>query len=383
MKACLPRIDKQTGGLFMSELFAIVVDVEEPKRKCFIAFPFDKEGANRSPEITRVISEAVNKENLTPLWSNETPAGVKVVEYISSAIRGANMVIAVCTPEETTGKANPNVMYELGIADALGKPTLMVTSDLKTLPFDVQSKQAFRYRENELASSRGRAELLERLRGYIDNLKKQTSPDHGLVLQHLPDVWVLHADHRIVLTKSFWAYARSAFKLADRLHEQGAPLALRMQKLHAFFNTSQRKPSKVFAWHDFEQEWQSYKDFHTNWLEPYLDPAAKEREDMHHCLAKLRAERSAPPDLISRLVRDYEHLRDHIGLYNTAFNEANLLVGALPKAGGRNEALYHRIDQLKQKTESFNRSVNVLIKNLKDEINDRFYTRERAVAAAV
>jgi flagellar biosynthesis chaperone FliJ len=293
------------------------------------------------------------------------------------------MVIAVCTPEELNGKANPNVMYELGIADALGKPTLMVTTDLESLPFDVRFKHAFHYRDGELRTAGTRASLLHRLTGYINELKKQTSQDHGLVLQNLSDVWVLQADHRIVLTESFWAYARNVFKFAEILRAEGHHLALRMQKLQLFFNTAQRlKPAKLFAWRDFLPEWQLYKDGHTNRLEPYLDSAAREREEAQRSLTKLRAEHSAPAALISRLAGDYEHLKKNIDLYVTAFSQANLTIESLQNTTARGDALFPRIDQLKQKLDSFNSSVNTLIRNLSLEINDRFYTRKRAAAAA-
>jgi hypothetical protein len=46
---------------------------------------------------------------------------------------------------------NPNVLYELGIAHAIGKPTILIGKSLSETPFDVQSKRIILYQGlNEL-----------------------------------------------------------------------------------------------------------------------------------------------------------------------------------------------------------------------------------------
>lgn len=46
---------------------------------------------------------------------------------------------------------NPNVFYELGIAHALDKPTIIITNDIDNVPFDLQSQYIIMYSDsNEL-----------------------------------------------------------------------------------------------------------------------------------------------------------------------------------------------------------------------------------------
>jgi hypothetical protein len=56
-------------------------------------------------------------------------AGV-VVDQIRDEIAQADLIVAVCTGR------NPNVFYELGIAEALGHTPILVAASARELPFD-------------------------------------------------------------------------------------------------------------------------------------------------------------------------------------------------------------------------------------------------------
>lgn len=62
-----------------------------------------------------------------------------ISEEIRKAIELAELVIGDAT------SANPNVMWELGYANALGKPTLLLTQDPGTIPFDLSSFRVLTY----------------------------------------------------------------------------------------------------------------------------------------------------------------------------------------------------------------------------------------------
>jgi hypothetical protein len=65
-------------------------------------------------------------------------AGV-VVDQIKNRIQSADLVIAICTGQ------NPNVFFELGIADHFHWPILLA-EDANDLPFDIQHYRAVTYR---------------------------------------------------------------------------------------------------------------------------------------------------------------------------------------------------------------------------------------------
>src|SRR5204862_409394 len=76
------------------------------------------------------------------------PAG-RITERLLAALRECSFCIA-----DLTG-SNPNVMWETGYAMALGKPVIVITQDLATLPFDMKDMQALCYDRTHLNSSLG------------------------------------------------------------------------------------------------------------------------------------------------------------------------------------------------------------------------------------
>src|SRR5271157_1429049 len=130
----------------MSEYFSVVVDVVDPGLDVFIAFPFAME------TLADVVDKAIKKSGLNSYRVDFEQLGTAFVNDIVTRTRGARMVIGICTPEAETGVPNPNVMYELGLADSLGKATLALTTDAETLPADIRHKRAFLYEKEELDS---------------------------------------------------------------------------------------------------------------------------------------------------------------------------------------------------------------------------------------
>jgi hypothetical protein len=70
-----------------------------------------------------------------------------IIADIQRLIQEARVVIADVTPH------NPNVFYELGYAHALGKPTILLASDVKQLPFDIRGYRVVVY-EDSIAGKR-------------------------------------------------------------------------------------------------------------------------------------------------------------------------------------------------------------------------------------
>ena len=82
---------------------------------------------------------------LNDIWSNITEASV-VIEEVS--------------------EPNPNVYYEIGVAHALQKPTVLLANRTTKLPFDLGPHRCIFY-DNTIP---GRARLLDGLRGSLTSL---------------------------------------------------------------------------------------------------------------------------------------------------------------------------------------------------------------------
>jgi hypothetical protein len=91
----------------------------------------------------------------------------------------SEFVIAEITP------ANPNVYYELGFADAVGKPVIMLADreELPKLPFDVSSSRVLFY-ENSIAGKRLFEEGLRRhIRAILEKNTRQAGTRPNMPLQ--------------------------------------------------------------------------------------------------------------------------------------------------------------------------------------------------------
>lgn len=89
---------------------------------------------------------------------------------IVKTIRQATVIVVICIPEEKTGKIAPNVIYELGLAHSLGKPTVIITTSDFELS-DLAGRNLF------LIDNYKKDELQARLTLEIKNAKANAAPE--------------------------------------------------------------------------------------------------------------------------------------------------------------------------------------------------------------
>ncbi len=106
---------------------------------CFVLMPFSEIWSERvykdliRKNVEELGLQCLRADNLT---------GQIVIEDIWIKINQCAFVIV-----DVTGK-NPNVMYELGIVHTLGKPAILITQDLLTIPFDFKHFRHYEYQDN-------------------------------------------------------------------------------------------------------------------------------------------------------------------------------------------------------------------------------------------
>ena len=87
-----------------------------------------------------IYEPAIQKAGLRPLRADDDMFKTgKIVDQIWLGIHSAKVLVA-----ELTGR-NPNVFYELGLAHALQKPVVLVSSNEDDVPFDVQHIRVIYY----------------------------------------------------------------------------------------------------------------------------------------------------------------------------------------------------------------------------------------------
>lgn len=128
---------------------AIIINVSASQNDCFIAAPFAEEFKG----IREAVAQAVVRLGMRPRWvkTGEMQVSGDFVQDIITEMHAARIVIAVCTPDKT-GLPNPNVMYEVGRAHALGKATLLLAIEPDKLPANIKTKHALSYQPASVGS---------------------------------------------------------------------------------------------------------------------------------------------------------------------------------------------------------------------------------------
>jgi hypothetical protein len=96
---------------------------------CFVVMPFE---ALFKAMYDQVIRPAVEDLNILCIRGDEIYSKQSIVSDIWKTLRECRFVVA-----ELTGR-NPNVLYEIGLAHAIGKPIILLTRNEDDVPFDLK-----------------------------------------------------------------------------------------------------------------------------------------------------------------------------------------------------------------------------------------------------
>jgi hypothetical protein len=108
---------------------------------CFVMQPFSGPLGGYYESIYR---PAIEQAGLEPLRADAEIFGTgKIMDQIWRGIRSASVLVAELTTK------NPNVFYELGLAHALEKPVVLVSSNQEDVPFDLRHIRVILYDQTD------------------------------------------------------------------------------------------------------------------------------------------------------------------------------------------------------------------------------------------
>ena len=120
--------------------------------QAFIALP----GEARQSGLQGVVEETLNKNGVdaVSIAISDSKTAPNISANILDLIRRTSFVVA-----DVSG-ANPNVMFEVGMAMGMGKPILLLSrSRTPDLPVDLAAQQVAVYKPDDLSSVRRYLEL--------------------------------------------------------------------------------------------------------------------------------------------------------------------------------------------------------------------------------
>jgi hypothetical protein len=104
---------------------------------CFVLMPF---GSPIGDYYSQIYEAAIRKAGLRPVRADADIFGTgKIIDQIWEGINAAKVLVAELTTR------NPNVFYELGLAHALDKPVVLVSSNEEDVPFDLKHIRVIYY----------------------------------------------------------------------------------------------------------------------------------------------------------------------------------------------------------------------------------------------
>lgn len=233
------------------DAYAIVVDVDDPEPICLIEIPY----ADEFSKVARAIQAAANNiaanhVHFRPVRVDQLPKNQRFPEKIVQLTRSAKMIVAVCSPQGNSkhAPANPNVMYETGLAVALGKPLLILTTNASAMPADLAGFPALEYRAGESESAlaaRIEADMWKVLQGVA------LKPEAGY-----RNVWVARARHRILLQQPFWKSFNVVFRYASAVRDEMESISYEF--VHDIRNYQRQIVEDDIGVKEFHDTWNRY-----------------------------------------------------------------------------------------------------------------------------
>lgn len=144
---------------------------------CFIIAPY-------KPELTDIyvstIKPAVESQGLKCIRADENKDTGNMIKRLVEYITKAKVIIA-----DLTGKS-ANVLYELGIANALGNNTIVIAQSMDDVPFDIQSYHVIIYKN----SMKGASDLHNHITEKIKTFNEWSAQPNNPVQDFLPQTSV-------------------------------------------------------------------------------------------------------------------------------------------------------------------------------------------------
>lgn len=112
-----------------------------PEDSCFVVMPFAEP---HEGYYEMIYKPAIEKAGMKPVRADAEIFGTgKIMDQVWRGINAAKVLVTELTTR------NPNVFYELGLAHALRKPVVLISSNEDDVPFDLQHIRVIYYDVND------------------------------------------------------------------------------------------------------------------------------------------------------------------------------------------------------------------------------------------
>lgn len=138
------------GDLFVKSLGINLNSLKMDPKLVFVLTPFSRE----EQKVFEVIQEVCQRNGLRCVRGDEEHVSGDILTHIVAMILRSRVVVA------NVSSRNPNVFYELGIAHALGKQSVLISETIEKVPFDIRSRRVITFSSHDELAQRWADALL-------------------------------------------------------------------------------------------------------------------------------------------------------------------------------------------------------------------------------
>lgn len=160
----IEQMHRDDGTMTVQSIFGAPLKSDQFKSDIFMIMPF-REKFNAV--YTEHIKPTMERAGLKVIRGDDFFSENAIVDEIWAAIYHSKLVVAECTDR------NPNVYYELGIAHAIGKPSILIVQDIEDIPFDLRHLRIIVYQTTPEALKDLQTQLEKACQGLLSDLHQR------------------------------------------------------------------------------------------------------------------------------------------------------------------------------------------------------------------
>jgi O-acetyl-ADP-ribose deacetylase (regulator of RNase III) len=145
-------------------------DVSDKRRRCFVISPIGEEGsavrAHADDVLEFIIKPALAKCDVVPVRSDQMTESGTITDQMFREIVNADVCMVLLTG------FNPNVFYELAVAQSAARPVVILIEKGLPLPFDVKDLRCIQY-EMVPISRLVKGTYADRVQEMLEDIKRQ------------------------------------------------------------------------------------------------------------------------------------------------------------------------------------------------------------------
>lgn len=148
---------------------------------CFIISPIGQAGTdkrkNADQVLKHIIQPALQPFSLEPVRSDAISDQGSITEQMFEYILKSRLCIVVLTGD------NPNVYYELAVAQCAGKPVVLLLEEGLTIPFDIKDLRIVEYNLKDVDRAVGQVDAIA-VQKHIESIRKNNWSAKSLLNQY-------------------------------------------------------------------------------------------------------------------------------------------------------------------------------------------------------